>query len=57
MNIFHKIAAILLFSVLLTERFIYTLPDWLAIIICITAALMYGTGIYKDMKTRHQTKV
>lgn len=56
MNIYHRICAILLPSVLLIDRFIFALPDWLAITLMIPAILLFGVGIYKDRKTKLSNK-
>ncbi len=51
MNIYSRIAAILLPLVLLVDRFLYSLPDWFAISLALTAASLYAIGIYQDRKT------
>lgn len=50
MNIYHRICAILLPSVILIDRFIFALPDWLAITLMIPAILLFGVGIYKGSR-------
>lgn len=56
MNIYHRICAILLPSVILTDRFIFSLPDWLAFTLMVPVILLFGVGIYKDRKARLSNK-
>lgn len=57
MNIYHRISAILLPSVILIDRFLYTLPDWLAFTLLIPAMLLFGVGIYKDRQAKLSNKL
>lgn len=57
MNIYHRISAILLPSVILIDRFLYTLPDWLAFTLFIPAMLLFGVGIYKDRQAKLSNKL
>lgn len=56
MNIFYFIGTILLFSITLIDRFVYSLPDWLAIAMSITAAFLIGISIYKSRKSKISSK-
>lgn len=39
---------------LLTDRFIHPLPDWMAIILALAAAMLIGMGLYKGFRNKRQ---
>lgn len=57
MNIYHRISAILLPSVILIDRFLYTLPDCLSFTLLIPVMLLFGAGIYKDRQAKLSNKL
>lgn len=51
---FNTAGMMILALTLLTDRFIHPLPDWMACILALAAALLIGMGLYKGFRNSRQ---
>ena len=53
---YNTAGMMILAVILLTDRFWYSMPDWLVYIFALTAAVLIGTGLYKGVKNSRQER-